>query len=164
MSRLPWCKWYPTDWLASGTRLDMSAAERGVFRDLLDYQYAEGSIPADEVALQRRCAVTTEEFQSTWPAVSKKFIPHPEEAGRLINERAAGVIAESQAISESQVEKGKKGGRPLLRSSGSFSPRSPRRAPVRRRTPREPCSRRPPYSPADTTDPARGDVDALPAR
>ena len=43
---LPWYRWYAGDWLGSPTRLDMSLAERGMYRDLLDWHYAEGSIPA----------------------------------------------------------------------------------------------------------------------
>ena len=33
---LPWYRWYTGDWLGSPTRPDMSLAERGMYRDLLD--------------------------------------------------------------------------------------------------------------------------------
>ena len=109
---LPWYRWYAEDWLASPTRLDMSLAERGMYRDLLDWHYAEGSIPAEETKLRRRLAVTDEEFAAAWSAVSHKFEPCTEDPDRLINRRATDVMAETETFLRKQAENGEKGGRP----------------------------------------------------
>ena len=119
---LPWYRWYAGDWLGSPTRLDMSAAERGVYRDLLDWHYIEGSIPADETKLRRRLAVTDQEFAATWPAVSRKFEPDPDNPDRLINRRAVNVMAETAKFSRKQTENGKKGGRPKANGSPKLKP------------------------------------------
>ena len=73
MSRLPWYKWHTWDWLTCVTRLRLSLAARGAYRDLLDYCNSEGSIPADEDALMRMLAVSREEFDAVWPAIRKLF-------------------------------------------------------------------------------------------
>ena len=44
----PWCKWFPDQYLASETHFGMNAAERGIYQDLLDFSYLEGSIPGWE--------------------------------------------------------------------------------------------------------------------
>ena len=119
---LPWYRWYAGDWLGSPTRLDMSAAERGVYRDLLDWHYVEGSIPADETKLRRRLAVTDEEFAAAWPGVSRKFEADPDNSDRLINRRAADVIAETEEFYRKQVENGKKGGRPKGKKNPTHNP------------------------------------------
>ena len=121
--KLLWCKWWLADWLSSETRYSMTAAERGVYRDALDLCYSEGSIPADEQTLGRLLAVNPEEFASTWPKVSRKFQPHPDLPERLINRRAAEVIAEEETFRRRQSEFGKCGGRPKkANQKGSLSP------------------------------------------
>lgn len=65
--------WYPKDWLTSLTRLEMPAAARAIYRDLLDYCYLDGSIPTDDDALQRLAAVSPAEWKRYSPVVRKQF-------------------------------------------------------------------------------------------
>jgi hypothetical protein len=99
----------------------MSAEERGLYRDALDLCYAEGSIPADETTLQRLLAVSSDEFDRSWPRVSSKFEPHPTITGRLINPKAKDVLDEQEVYRRKQSEFGKKGGRPKTEGSGKGS-------------------------------------------
>lgn len=55
--------WYPDDWYGKETWLLMSCEERGIYRELLDHCYQEGSLPNSEAILQRRTSATDEEWQ-----------------------------------------------------------------------------------------------------
>lgn len=65
--------WYVNDWLGSSTRAVMSAEQRGIYRDLLDVCWREGSLPSDDGTLQRIAAVTDKEWRRSWPGVKDKF-------------------------------------------------------------------------------------------
>jgi len=107
---LTWHKWFHSWWLFSSSRLEMTAAERGVYRDCLDFCYAEGSIPADPETLRRLLQVTPEEFQAAWPKVSKRFVPNPDDPTRLINLRADEVIGQTAKYVNARSQAGKKSG------------------------------------------------------
>jgi uncharacterized protein YdaU (DUF1376 family) len=63
--------WFPRDFIAA-TRA-MRLAERGAYRELLDYQWEMGKLPADHERLARLLGVTIDEFEAIWPAISDKF-------------------------------------------------------------------------------------------
>ena len=73
MARRPYCKWFTSDWLSSGTRAAMTLEQRAIYRDALDICYQEGSIPDDPLILQRQLFITPDEFDRNWPAVRKHF-------------------------------------------------------------------------------------------
>lgn len=64
--------WFPRDFLAS-TRA-MRLAERGAYRELLDYQWEMRVLPADHDRLARLIGVTLDEFRDLWPAIESKFV------------------------------------------------------------------------------------------
>lgn len=74
--------WFPRDFIAATRHLAL--AERGAYRELLDYQWEMGVLPADPVRLARLIGITAEEFAPIWLAIMDKF-----EAvdGGLINKR-----------------------------------------------------------------------------
>ncbi len=74
--------WFPRDWIAA-TR-HMTLAERGAYRDLLDFQWEMGRLPLSVERLTGLLGVTPEEFIRVWPAIEEKFV---EIDGFLINER-----------------------------------------------------------------------------
>lgn len=85
MSKSPSFQWYPKDILGSARVQEMSLAEEGAYRRLLDYCWLNGSIPADD----KRCARligkgATPEIAN---AVLVMFTPHPTEPGRMIHDR-----------------------------------------------------------------------------
>jgi uncharacterized protein YdaU (DUF1376 family) len=79
---LPMMPWFPRDFIAS-TRA-MRPAERGAYRELLDFQWELGVLPTDEQRLARLIGYTKEEFDDVWPAIKYKFVPSN---GGLVNER-----------------------------------------------------------------------------
>ena len=100
----------------------MNLAERGAYRDLLDYHYAEGSIPADPKTLAGLLAVSQSELEAVWPTVSQKFKPHPSKPERLVNAKANEVIAETEAYRRQQSANGSKGGRPRKKKGSEPKP------------------------------------------
>lgn len=65
--------WYIADWRESETRLMLSLAERGLYRELLDYCYLEGSFPADESKIKLISSADGHEFARAWKSVRSLF-------------------------------------------------------------------------------------------
>ena len=68
MARMPW---YPRDF-SSSTR-GWSVTARGVYRELLDYQWDMGSLPVDPAQLRLLICATAAEWRKAWPLVAPKF-------------------------------------------------------------------------------------------
>lgn len=64
--------WFPRDFIAA-TRA-MRIAERCAYRELLDFQWELGVLPADECRLARLIGFTDAEFADAWPGIQHKFI------------------------------------------------------------------------------------------
>jgi len=64
--------WFPRDFIAS-TRA-MRVAERGAYRELLDFQWEMGRLPSAHDALARLLGCDLVEFESIWPAIAIKFM------------------------------------------------------------------------------------------
>ena len=106
-----WVKAYPDVWFNSESRLTMSLAERGAFRDLQDYCSIKGSIPAETSLIAKILSVTDRDVKSVWKRVSKEFA-ESKENGRLVNGDATKALAEARRFLKKQVFNGRKGGRP----------------------------------------------------
>jgi uncharacterized protein YdaU (DUF1376 family) len=52
--------WYIADWRESETRLSLTLSQRGLYRELLDYCYMEGSLPEDRKILLSIAGATAE--------------------------------------------------------------------------------------------------------
>lgn len=111
MSQLPWYKWFVRDWLTSETRFGMTLAERGLYRDLLDIHYSEGSIPAD-VRKLRAMVGAHKGFTRAWGTVQQFFDQHPTDPSRLVNLKALQVIENRIDSGEASRKNGALGGRP----------------------------------------------------
>ena len=74
--------WFPRDFIAS-TRA-MRLAERGAYRELLDYQWEMGSLPDDHERLARLLGITADEFADIWPGIEDKFLTS---GGKMFNQR-----------------------------------------------------------------------------
>lgn len=68
MAKMPW---YPRDF-ASATR-GWPLVTRGVYRELLDAQWDQGSLPDDPLELRMIVAATPKEWNSSWPRIESKF-------------------------------------------------------------------------------------------
>lgn len=64
---------YVADWVRSETRIKLSSAGRGMFRELLDYCWIEGSLPNDVRALRSISGGTDKEFALEWPIMERCF-------------------------------------------------------------------------------------------
>lgn len=97
--------WYTSDWILSETRLGMNLAERGLYRDLIDFAYEHGSIPSCRVQLMRISCTTRREFERAWPKVREQF---EERDGRLYNEKVTNIRNKLQAYRDAMVNAGRK--------------------------------------------------------
>tara|TARA_Y100000401_G_scaffold86357_1_gene71694 strand:- start:155 stop:1036 length:882 start_codon:yes stop_codon:yes gene_type:complete len=84
MAKLPYFKFYPSDFMGSGKVAMMSPCEVGIYIKLLCVCWQEGSLPDDPVRLGRLTGATVEEMQSAWPSVRDCFEVHQ---GRLTHSR-----------------------------------------------------------------------------
>jgi len=66
---LAWYSWFPGDFL-NETR-GWSALERGLYRELLDAQWAMGTLPASPADLRRIVSYTPSEWRRAWPTVER---------------------------------------------------------------------------------------------
>jgi uncharacterized protein YdaU (DUF1376 family) len=77
--------WYPKDILTSSRVQEMSLAEEGAYRRLLDYCWLNGSVPSDE----KRCARLI--GKGATPEMAKyvldMFLPHPTDPDKKIHDR-----------------------------------------------------------------------------
>lgn len=64
--------WFPKDFIASTRALRI--AERGAYRELLDFQWEMGRLPRAPDVLARLLGVTQEEFDDIWPSIAIKFM------------------------------------------------------------------------------------------
>lgn len=101
--------WYTADWRDPGeTRLTMTLAERGLYRELLDSCYQDGSLPPDERTLMLMAACTPAEWRRCWPRVSREF--QVGEDGRLHHRKVDAILPELRALAEQRRSKARAGG------------------------------------------------------
>lgn len=65
--------WYPENWRRSETRMRLSPIARGLFRELIDYQMSEGSLPAEAPMLAKIADCPPTEFAEIWPDLEASF-------------------------------------------------------------------------------------------
>src|SRR6266481_53199 len=99
--------WYIKDWLLSETRLSMTLAERGLYRDMLDIFFEHGSLPTQPELIRKSAACQLKEFRKSFPNVRKQFY---EKDGRLYNEKAEVILANLLTVREKKVLAGSIGG------------------------------------------------------
>lgn len=66
-------EWRMAAWAMSETRGRLMAAGRGIYRELLDYCYAQGHFPTDRGWICRQCACSEDELDLVWPIIKKHF-------------------------------------------------------------------------------------------
>lgn len=115
--------WYVPDWQSSETRIKLSLAQRGLFRELLDHCHSEGSIPDDMVLLARMCAASLKEVKRLFPALRDQFV---KEGNRLVNPKAAEVRAKLFEYHEGRKKAGTTGAKKRWAESRELPPSTPR--------------------------------------
>lgn len=86
----PAYQWYVKDWRSSRATQRMSFTERGVYREMLDQQWEDMTLPDDAQAVADLIAMTeaqVAEVFAAWPVVRRKFATVEGEPGRIVNLR-----------------------------------------------------------------------------
>ena len=104
---LPYYKWYWQDFRASRSVQKMTYVERGLYRELLDECWSEGSIPSDTESLADICGCSTEVMASAWQVLSKCFVA---KGKRMVNLRLDSERTEKDSQRVNRQEAGRLGG------------------------------------------------------
>ncbi|HKP75330.1 MAG TPA: DUF1376 domain-containing protein [Longimicrobiaceae bacterium] len=117
--------WWIDRWRRSSAYMDMTLAQQGAYRNLLDeYRLRGGTLPNDERVLAKACGDPLE-----WPAVRdvvmKKFVL---EDGVWKHRTADEVNGVSDILSDAQAEKGRKRAADAVRLGGRFTSPTSREA------------------------------------
>jgi hypothetical protein len=89
--RRPWAvdinyyEWSVIRWLASDTRAMLDPAGRGIYREIIDLCYTQGSIPKDLELLARKVDCTEEQMRRVWPIIEKHFRADKKDKSVLVN-------------------------------------------------------------------------------
>lgn len=99
--------WYISDWAQSEKVAALSLEERGLYRELLDLCYAQGSLTPNDSTLHKLARCDSKEFRRAWPKVKECF--DLGEDGRYHNERVDVELAYRIEEAARRSEAGKAG-------------------------------------------------------
>jgi uncharacterized protein YdaU (DUF1376 family) len=106
-SKEPWFPFYAADWLTD--TLGMSQFSKGMYIDLLSYQWINGSIPTDDNQLCRIAGCDhMSEFNDHWHYISPKF--EELEGGQMVNRRLVKVRQQQDRFIEQKRQAGRASG------------------------------------------------------
>ncbi len=78
-------EWSVNRWRASETRALLNSAGRGIYREILDLCYVQGSIPKDIATLAKQCDCEPSEIEAIWAIISRHFYQDKHDKNRLRN-------------------------------------------------------------------------------
>lgn len=102
---LQYYKWLWQAWRSNRRVQRMHYIARGLYRELLDEQWSEGSIPPDLFELADICGCPKSVMQEHWPEIEPCFVQR--EDGRLVNPKMETVRTDKDATRIKQSEAGK---------------------------------------------------------
>jgi uncharacterized protein YdaU (DUF1376 family) len=108
---LAYYHWSILRWMTSDTRNLLDATGIGIYRELLDRCYAQGSIPAEPELQARISKCTLDQLSAVWPLIKSNFRAiknHPE---RLENPPATLYRSSNFTFRGEQIRSGSNGGR-----------------------------------------------------
>jgi uncharacterized protein YdaU (DUF1376 family) len=124
----PWMPFYVADWLV-GTAM-LSPAEKGIYIDLLAFQWDNGSIPGDDVrALARVARCDLAEMEAAWPALRPKFTRS--DSGGWCNARLEAERVAGDRLDQRNARGGRARAAAAARQGGKFQPNQPNHQPAR---------------------------------
>jgi uncharacterized protein YdaU (DUF1376 family) len=103
----PAYQWNVLDARGDEVYMLMTYEQRGVYRELLDQQWLEGSLPPDQMHLAALLRMPRGRLSKLWPLISTKF--RVRDDGRLVNDRLEQYREQLIQFREIQAEKGRKG-------------------------------------------------------
>lgn len=105
----PAYQWYPKEFLSSSRVMRMTLEAEGAYRRLLDFQWMDGSIPADVEELAGLCRVTASKMRILWRTVGPCFEHVAGDEKRLQNPRLERARREMTEFAERRSEAGRRG-------------------------------------------------------
>lgn len=106
-TKRPAYQWHVLDARGDEIFMLMSYEQRGVYRELLDQQWLEGSLPANPEHLAAMLHISPARFAKVWPLISTKF--RARDDGRLVNDRMEKYRRELSDFVDTQAINGAKG-------------------------------------------------------
>lgn len=116
---LIWYPWYQGRFWSSYAVAQLTWAEQGVYRALLDAAWKDGGLPNDPAALALKARGPVTEFRKHWRAVKQFWRVCPD--GLLRNDTLEAVRVEQNARHAKRVEAGRMGGRKAMLSNAKQS-------------------------------------------
>lgn len=104
---------YVNDWRSSRATMRMSFAERGVYTEMIDQQWLDGSLPDDPEAVADLLAITLEqraEVLAAWEVVRRKFVEDEKRPGRIYNVKLEKLRRERLQFIRTKQTAGQRGG------------------------------------------------------
>lgn len=92
MSRRPWYRWFPGDYLHDTVHL--SIEEDCLYRRLLDAHWRDGNIPSDPDRIRRLSRFPEAVFEEAWPAVRPFFNKRGGRQNTMVNNRMKSLLDE----------------------------------------------------------------------
>jgi uncharacterized protein YdaU (DUF1376 family) len=108
LEALPYYPWRVIDFRASRKVQRLGYIARGFYRELLDEEWVEGSLPLDLSALAEICGCSLKVMEKAWPELKPCFVETAE--GRLINVKLEGMRTAKDAERVDRARAGRAGG------------------------------------------------------
>src|SRR5882757_2739727 len=112
-------KWLWKDWRSNRRVQRMHYIARGFYRELLDEQFIEGSIPSDMKSLAEVCGCPIAVMQEYWPEIESHF--EDDGQGGLIHPKMETMRTEMDAVRAKQSRAGKASAQSKLLNGKSYS-------------------------------------------
>lgn len=106
MAKAPAFQFYTRDWLASSKTRRMTLAERGLYVEMLAWQFEDGSLPDDPAQVAAMVGAPLEVVEEAWQKVRALFDVRPE---GLVNTRLERARKEWKAFQKERSESGRRG-------------------------------------------------------
>lgn len=100
MAKLPYMKWYPSDFDGDEDVKLMTDEEVGFYVRCLNHAWLHRGLPADEQLLAKMFHKSLDELRRLWQTVGRKFYADPE-TGRFVNKRQE----EDRGVADKKSEK-----------------------------------------------------------
>lgn len=99
---------YVLQYRASRKVQRMSYVAKGLYRELIDEQFLEGSLPSSVEALAEICGCPVKVMEREWPSISPCFA---KEGDRLVNIKVENLRTERDKLRVKRAESGRLGGK-----------------------------------------------------